>query len=309
MTFRRSSLKLALIVVALPFAIQTAFADNYAIVMGVSDYATGLNKLAKEHGLDPVKPSEVDLAGAVNDVNDFSQLLKDKFHIQRDHLMTHVNSDASSQSIIEDLKDLAGKTVPGDNVLFYFSGHGTRYPSKDDPNSFDEAIVLGDATVAMDKDIRAIADDFTQHGINMTFVFDSCYSGGMSKGALFYKGSPIVAHRKSIQQKLGQALAKSSVTAKGLTIKATKQDANGTSAFLFASGKDETASDIDFKDPSKQSHGLFTMLLMLALDDQPAMGIKEAVDLVGQAAKEAHFTQTPSVETSVPERQQQPLLP
>ena len=130
----------------------------------------------------------------------------------------------------------------------------------------------------------------------------------MSKGALFYKGHPINIHKKSLQAKLSQHLQGAKVHGKDLVFKTPEQQSTGSYAYLFACAKHQTATDIDPQDHSLPPHGLFSILLLATLIDQPSIGIKEAVDEIAAGAKQAGFEQTPSIEAS-PGRELEPLIP
>ena len=167
------------ILVACLAIVNLALAESFAIVMGVSDYATGINAYAASQNLEKVKSDDVNLPGAENDARDFASMLEDKYRLKEEDIKLRLNQDVSSANFGSDLKWLAGTVLPGDNVLIYFSGHGTHVASKDEPGSYDEAIVLGDATVAWDKDMQDICNFFTKAGrernVCLRFLFQWRY--------------------------------------------------------------------------------------------------------------------------------------
>ncbi len=91
-------------------------------------------------------------------------------------------------AIMDDIKSYA---TSGDEVVFFFSGHGAKGTAKDDDaEETDEAIIVHDSDGAMDADgystldfiwdgeLRSWFDGFGTTRI--VFVFDSCLAGGMN---------------------------------------------------------------------------------------------------------------------------------
>jgi hypothetical protein len=223
-----------------------------------------------------------------------------------------LNQYASDSALLDNLKWLAKKVVPGDQVVFYFSGHGTRIPTGPPASSYEDAIVLGNAILADGKFFKALADVFKEAGVNITLVFDSCYSGGMSRGNLYFRGLPVIARPKFLKAKVGVKLKPSGFKTDGVSPRALKPGAEttpGVDAFLFASADGETATDLHFQDPSKPSHGLFSLLLLEVFGDSPTIGVGDAIRICRDAIKKAGFEQTPWIETSDSARATQPLVP
>ncbi|MBS7635125.1 caspase family protein [Candidatus Bathyarchaeota archaeon] len=70
----------------------------------------------------------------------------------------------------------------GDEVVFFYSGHGARGKASDgDKELIDEAIVPYECTaesLIWDGDLKQMFSDFETTRI--IFIFDSCYAGGMT---------------------------------------------------------------------------------------------------------------------------------
>lgn len=97
-----------------------------------------------------------------------------------------VYKDASSDSVVSPtkanilagLKSLVGQAVPGDEILFHFSGHGT-YTfdfSGEEIDRRDECICALDKTI-VDDELRPILVDGLKEGVKLVVLLDSCFSG------------------------------------------------------------------------------------------------------------------------------------
>lgn len=86
---------------------------------------------------------------------------------------------------------------PKDTLYIYFSGHGTQFPDKTEPNGIGEALCFYDKrrgiTLLKDNDLIAAIDRIPGTKI---VIFDSCFSGGMDRDSV----APIEGmKRKSLQ--------------------------------------------------------------------------------------------------------------
>ena len=76
----------------------------------------------------------------------------------------------------------ATRQRPEDTLYIYFSGHGTQYPDKTEPNGIGEAICLynkkGGMILLKDNDLVATLDRIPGTKI---VILDSCFSGGMNR--------------------------------------------------------------------------------------------------------------------------------
>ena len=91
--------------------------------------------------------------------------------------------DASFTAIRDAIDDIKSKTVAGDEVVFFFSGHGTKGKADDgDREKTDEAIVSHDGSGSLiyiwDGQLKDWFDGFNTSRI--IFIFDSCLAGGMT---------------------------------------------------------------------------------------------------------------------------------
>ena len=139
-----------------------------AVCVGINDYPGTFN----------------DLGGCVNDANDWADLLKNDFQFTKD-VQVITDSAATKKMILQALGDLITKAKSGDILVFTYSGHGTWVPDQGEPDECDnrdEAICAYDENI-IDDDIRAVIRQMKPE-IRLTFISDSCHSGGVTRAML-----------------------------------------------------------------------------------------------------------------------------
>jgi hypothetical protein len=143
--------------------------NKYAIIVGISNYPGEAN----------------DLEYCDDDAQDIYDALTGLYGYNSSniHLLTDMN--ASFTAIQNAINDIKLQEVAGDEVVFFFSGHGANGKADDgDREKIDEAIVSHDGNPS--GSLIAIWDGqlktwFT--GFNTSriiFIFDSCLAGGMT---------------------------------------------------------------------------------------------------------------------------------
>ncbi len=147
--------------------------EKYAIIVGISDYPGTGN----------------DLNYSDDDADDmYAALTGYGYTAGNIHLLKDL--DASFGNIQGAISDIKGKEGEGDEVVFFFSGHGARgLAMDDDKEKIDEAIVShdgsesGELAYIWDGQLRDWFAGFDTSRI--IFVFDTCLAGGMTdvKGA------------------------------------------------------------------------------------------------------------------------------
>lgn len=91
-------------------AYAPAHADQHALLIGVSNYQ---NERIK------------DLEGPVNDVSALKEVLSNHWDVSASNISTLVNEQATERNIKLAFKSLLENTKKGDDIMIYFSGHGT----------------------------------------------------------------------------------------------------------------------------------------------------------------------------------------
>lgn len=152
--------------------VTTGYADSWAVVIGINDYA----KWPK-------------LQYAVNDAQAVRDVLTGKYGFARDHVITLLDGEATRNGILATFHDklAEGALKRDDRVFVFYSGHGaTRklasgrdvgyiIPVDADPNE-----TAGDAIPMTE--IQNIAESLDAK--HVFFVMDACYSGlGLTRGA------------------------------------------------------------------------------------------------------------------------------
>ncbi|MEM2928406.1 MAG: caspase family protein [Nitrososphaerota archaeon] len=139
---------------------------KWAVIIGISDYAGTAN----------------DIKYADDDAIDMLNTLVNVYGYLGNHIILLLNTEATQANIINAINWLKSKEGSGDEVLFFYSGHGARGKANDgDKEAIDEAIVPYECTaesLIWDGELKTLFAEFGTSRI--IFIFDSCYSGGMT---------------------------------------------------------------------------------------------------------------------------------
>ena len=170
-------LKLFWAFILLCFLIQpNASAKRWALLVGINDY---------------VNPEIRDLRGCERDVSLMAEALK-RFGFTTEDMKILLSRNATRHAILSAFEEwLIKKPKPGDVVVFYFSGHGSRVvdESGDESDGWDEILCPVDLTPTANRERyqNPILDDELGkliHQIptdNVTVILDSCHSGTATK--------------------------------------------------------------------------------------------------------------------------------
>ncbi|KAI4342284.1 hypothetical protein MLD38_026925 [Melastoma candidum] len=135
------------------------------------------------------RKKKYELKGTINDVKNMKQLLINGFAFSEGsiHILTEDEKDEgrrpTRKNILESLKWLVKDSAPGDSLLFFFSGHGLRYPESekgDELDGFDESICPVDFVregVIRDNEINSIIVEPLKEGVMLHAIIDACHSG------------------------------------------------------------------------------------------------------------------------------------
>ncbi len=152
-----------------------AIAKQHAVVIGIADY-----------------PNANSLAGPVDDVKNMYRFLVETQGYKQKEIKMLTEGNATRNNILSTLQDwLIEGTQPGDNVLFYFSGHGFQIndTDRDEKDGKDEAIAAYDVAIneqgqfinmITDDEIGDILDQLNDRDV--TVIIDSCHSGTLTRG-------------------------------------------------------------------------------------------------------------------------------
>jgi len=153
----------------------------------VDEPSRGPIKRALIVGINNYHPSlDCDLNGCVNDADNLYMRLSESFGFQASNIKLLLNHEATQQGIMDGLDWLVTNTIPGDNLVFTFSGHGSQVPdyNGDEIDGYDEIICPYDLNWenSFTDDILASYFKRVPDGVQLTFICDSCNSGTVSKG-------------------------------------------------------------------------------------------------------------------------------
>ena len=168
--------------VALAFVVNTASAiarpllapaggQTRALVVGIDNY-----------------PHLRPLKGAVADANDLVDTLK---RAGVSDLIRLVDREATRKSVVSAIEQLVARAKNGDLVLIAIAGHGTRVPERvkgSKPDGRDEAYLLYDFNphlktpdMIIGPEMKRWLSQLEARGIDVLFVVDSCFGGGMTR--------------------------------------------------------------------------------------------------------------------------------
>ncbi|MBL8048896.1 MAG: caspase family protein [Chthonomonas sp.] len=294
--------------------------------MGVNDYpnptdATG-NPFKDENG----KPVDNKLSGCVNDAKAYYDLLQKKYGVKAANLKMMADKEVTGEKFVDAVRWLVQSAKSGDHVFFQFSGHGSQIDNKEKASGKQSVIVLQDMRLVTSDFFKELGPLLRNAGISSTFLFDSCFAGGMSKppatlneilgldsmGVMFKKGLKIRPGKNryllpknmvKAQMALANKLAAVSQTVKARSMAGTE----ATTCFIFASKDNQTSSDVS--GPNMQAHGLFTLVLNAVLSEEPALPIGDTVSAIAELLDDKGFTQTPNAEATSADRINASFLP
>ena len=236
------------------------------------------------------------LDGSVNDAEAMRDLLRDRFNFDPAHIRLIEDTAATREHIIGAIQQLVADAQPGDVVVFYYAGHGSqRVNSGSKPTGYDQTIVPADANTGVfdirNKELARLFGPLLQKGVTLTLIFDSCHSGGITRGPQ--------ARYNQRWAALDPRDAADSVTPPALE--------DGGALVLSAAQDDETAAETPRDNADALPHGVFTSALLSVLRSaspaEPATRINQQVKAMMQSTGQK---QEPVLAGR--QRMQQPLL-
>lgn len=267
-----NAIKKLVAIAALGIVSVAAYAETYALCIGINDYPDVKDKDGKI--------VDNDLKGCVNDVKAMKDVFVKKFGVKEANVRTLLDKQATLEKFLDGIKWLATNAKAGDQVVFMFSGHGGQVKDDKEKDGIQEVIVLADEQLIPGDFFGEMANLLNVNGIHATFYFDSCFSGGMSRqidGEIQerHKSMGLVTPKnRTAAEKVQSGLL--SVRPKQMN---RGQAPLGESVFLFASLEGKPSSDVSgMKDI--EPHGLFTLLVLAILEDNPKTPVKDMYDAI-----------------------------
>lgn len=272
-----------------------ARAETYALIIGINDY----------------EGDDSDLRGCVNDAKAFRDLLVSKYDVPLSNTRNLYDDSADVEGFVEGMKWLLQSASPGDQIVFFYSGHGVQLDvGEDDDGSdaadgMDECLVLSDLNCVPDNLFGMIGNYCLESNIRASFLMDCCFSGGMSRAdarVKYFSGKG-----KRALKSMGRT-SYAPIRAKMRKKGAASDD--GSFAYMFASREDQTSIDLGVS-PLGRPHGAFTCALLLALRDDPNVTSSELAAAVVTKLRDIDIPedeQQPTFEFSSDARKDEPLI-
>lgn len=286
-----------------------AHAETYVLSIGINDYP----EIKQADG----EVYDSDLTGCVNDANYMQSLFSSKFGVKPQNMRVLTDDKANLNNLVENLKWLITTAKAGDQIVFTYSGHGAQVEveTSEEADGIQEVLVLADMNLIPGSLFGEIAKTMTLNGIHSTFVFDSCFSGGMSRsvdGKVKARVKTLGVLKPKSASKVKDAASK----VRGIVPK-SKGQGTAESAFLFASKETNPSSDISGLE-GIEPHGLFTLLLMDVMNANPQASLRDMYDYMDASLAEINesfkknnvdmqFDQGPNFEASAA-RSSQPII-
>lgn len=150
-------------------------------------------------GINKYKPElNADLRGCVNDVEHMRDILTKFYGFNADDIRVLTDDRATKAAILERLSWLIGEAIPGDVLVFHYSGHGSqvrdRHGDELDDN-LDEILCPYDLNWddPLTDDILGAMFDKVPAGASFIMICDACHSGTMTKELLSHSSDEIRA--------------------------------------------------------------------------------------------------------------------
>ncbi|MXQ13103.1 caspase family protein [Microvirga makkahensis] len=152
-------------------------------------------------GIDQYPDPRNNLNSCIADTLAFKNLLMGSYGFDATDIRLLHNNAATLANVRAGLDDLTRGASAGDQIIFFESSHGYRYPQGD---TMVEVLCLYDAFLS-DSELAARTQAIPP-GV-LTVVLDACHSGGMDK-VFFAPDGPVVAQTKVWQPPLNEAASK-----------------------------------------------------------------------------------------------------
>jgi uncharacterized caspase-like protein len=134
-----------------------------------------------------------DLYGPLNDVESVRAVLVARYQFAPANVRVLRNAEATRDSILAAIRLLVEQAAAGDEILFFYAGHGSQrfnslVPSNISANHLDQTIVPADANAGQfdirNVELTTLFDSLLRKRAHLTLIFDSCNSGSAVRGAL-----------------------------------------------------------------------------------------------------------------------------
>jgi hypothetical protein len=277
-------LKIVLTTLGLLMICTPLLAASKALLIGVGTYKNLPYVTSQGLKLD-------NLRGPSNDVKKMKEILMAQYSFRPGDIAALMDQEATREAILENFDQfLIKETKPGDLVLVYFSGHGTRIP--DGTSGFFKALCPYDVQPKAGKleDARLLTDGELANLLNKlkgretVVIIDSCHSGGMTRSVRGVSTSPLeetpAVRSKFLPVEIAE-LGNTNLISRGIQRPDISSSGAGGNRIFLASSKEDQIS-LEMTLSSGVVHGAFTAALLEGLAKKKDLSYEE---LFGQAQK------------------------
>jgi hypothetical protein len=257
-------------------------------------------------GLNKTQIPGTELSGCVNDVEDVYNLLINQYGFDPDNIRVLTDERATKAAILSRLQWLVNGSIPGDELVFHYSGHGSQVRDRNGDELDDQ---LDEILVPYDIDFDdPLTDDMIgeifkglAEGAYLTMLCDACHSGTMSKdirneleARIGRKVNGKHAYRKSINAPFDVRLRAAHREYLPLNKMGMKQKGDGQRHVLLSGCRDDQTSADAYIPSLAEYRGAFTYTFTLVARDNPTGTWKEIYAEVLKIISE-EFTQEPQL--------------
>jgi uncharacterized caspase-like protein len=227
------------------------------------------------------KGTQYKLNGCINDVKSMTEYLISK-KIPSDKILALTDDTdvkPTKINIINSLKKLLNDASSGDQLVFFFSGHGSsiRNPPQKNKEEIDEVLVTLELNDIIDDDLNAIIQANLKPNVKLFVMFDCCHSGTMLDLKYTY---PMVDGNMNV------------------VVDETSTGDTKSQVFYIGGSKDEQVS-MDAYINSK-SQGAFTWAFLEAVKSNSNVSWSELVGNIRNNLNKYQFAQIPQFSSGLP---------
>ncbi len=169
---------------------------NKALLVGINAYHSPINLLR----------------GCENDIRQIRDVLLDRYNFLNDAIRLLCNQEATHARVLAGLDWLVSDTLPGDVLVFHYSGHGSYVDDQDGDewDCRDEILVPYDHDwnrPLRDDELKQVFDRVPR-GVNLTFISDCCHSGTINKPAIIETMPRSVLPPAEIEQHIARLISR-----------------------------------------------------------------------------------------------------
>jgi len=260
-----------LIALCLSLITTSAWAERHALLVGIGDYPQ----------------AALDLLGPKNDIDALDRVLKENWQFKPDNVRVLMDNQATKANVLAELRGLKKRSKPGDELFFYYSGHGTSAGDEDVGLPLPDmtaGLLPYDAKLNLAKheiisslivgrtDLRPIFRDLDASGRKMLVMIDACYSGNAVRG-FGLPGQKMPSRFVRLDAKVDSLLPDTSeIQTRAIAASASEEAYPYQNVFFIAaSGEFEEAADISgaylkkFPTIDGKPHGAFTDAMLRVL--------------------------------------------